>query len=128
MDWTGIDNRLREVDKTWAVAPISETLYEIMKGHPDLSFADLELRFRAIESHTFLVAMPVGNSVIPQPRGLKVRFLLKEKSGTGPPAKFWLWVCINGEEEVEDLLQHLGIPRTQNLANLVSCGVLVKPS
>ena len=111
-----IDRWLVRADKAFNVAEISMAMADMMGEDPALTFADFELRLRAIGSKTFLVARPG-----PPPQGLEIRFF------SGAPASHWLWVCLHGEDERNQLLAELGCTVATNLAALAYCGVLTKP-
>jgi hypothetical protein len=112
-----IDNRLTEADNTYNVGPIAQTLLDILKEEPTLTFADLEKRLRAIKSNTYLVALPA-----PPPAGLRCRMPVSRAS-----ADYWLWICLHGAKEMREGLFKIGRNEEDNLTALARCGILVKP-
>jgi hypothetical protein len=112
-----IDNRLAEADNSYDVGPIARTMVDILKEEPRLTFADLEKRLRAIESDTYLVALPA-----PPPAGLRCRMPVSRA-----PADYWLWICLHGAEEMREGLFKIGRNEEDNLAALAQCGILIKP-
>jgi len=108
-----IATSLRDADKSWNVMTIACTITDIMRAQPELTLLDIENVFRSIESKiTYLVAWPVEQ--MPQElRPIKL---------DGTPAKYGLWICINGHTEMLNQLSAFGLTIEQNRAALRDCG------
>ena len=111
-----IDRRLQEAD-TNNVATLSVAMIKMINEQPSLSFFDFELRLRELGSLSYLVAVPRQFL----PFGLNAVDHLDFTE-----AKFYLWVCLHGEEERDLLLKEYGLTAADNLTALTRCGVMAK--
>ena len=117
MDFTTFDRRLREADATRNLGYLSQTLVDMMRADPAVTFAVAEKRLREIGSNTYLVALPTRFAAAQ----LEVRHPV-----TGDAADHFLWVCMHGIDEAIQTYRTHGIPSTNaNLEALSTCGVLV---
>lgn len=108
-----IDDRLREADKSWNVMVIADVIVDIMREKPELTMLDIEDSFRRIGSKTtYLVAWP--EVLMPRTsRPLKL---------DGSPARYALWVCINGENDLVHTLARFGLTMEGNRSALRETG------
>lgn len=113
-----IDAILWAADKEWNMLAISQAILGCCKQDNGLTMAKFEERLRAIGSKTtYLVARPASTA----PKEAKVLHLI-----TLEPAEYWLWICVNGPDDMLRELQHTGMTIEQNKAALAVTGVLVK--
>ena len=109
---------IAHADKMWNVLALSLAFAEIQEKNPDFTYADAERCLREIGSKTtYLVALPADS----RPKNTRV---LKLTDLT--PANFHLWICLNGQQEMIDMLYKFEITIQQNLINLKETGVLIK--
>lgn len=108
-----VEDRLREVDKSWNVMTIAACMMQIMGEEPDLNMLDFENAFRNIGSKTtYLVAWPKSK----MPQGLFPVHL------DGAPADYGLWICVNGENDMLGTLLKFGLSYNDNINALRQCG------
>lgn len=124
-----IDRRIAEADKAWNVAALSIAFKNMLELDPSLTLATLERALRRIGSKTtYLLAVPAEDYPIPDnlPLGSIIRFV---RLPDEQPAKFGLWICLRGPDDIMHALASLEITGEQNLANLELCGwtVLIPP-
>lgn len=115
-EWPGIDEVLRRADSSFNAGTISEAILKLLQANPGLTLDKIEERFRAIGAKTHLTARPAKIA----PTDLCVFDIVKNK-----PAKFWLWICLHGEDEARDILAEDGTEVAGNSANLKETGFLV---
>lgn len=116
MDQHAIDQMLKAADATFSSFKFGETLMHLLQTNSDLTLDQIEVRLRAINAKTHLVARPSQMA----PSGLKVMSFQTNKA-----APFWLWICLHGKEEAAYLRVSLGLSEPDNLAALKTCGFLV---
>lgn len=86
----------------------------IMLKWPEITFADLERRYRALgdQVRTWLLAAPMhllpGDCV--------------SKTLDGVPQPYWVWICVNGGEEAVAQMAEFDIPPEDNIKRLEKCG------
>lgn len=98
-------------------AMITTAIVYIRRKNPKLgSLRYLEGRLRALHSSSYLLAVPARFA----PANVVPRML-----DTDRPAKYFLWISVNGEQEAEVHAEQFGIDREQNLDWLEETGVLM---
>lgn len=122
------DALAREVDRLCAdcdrpensnVGFVSERLFGLMKaGH---RLADVESELRRRDAPIFLVGRPFSGPATAQ-------FRLNNPSDTVDDGQLrhYLWIGINGREEVDRVLAEESISAAANLANLDTTGLLIR--
>lgn len=114
-------NQIGNFPGNWAMASqqIMHNLITHFKN-PNLDFAYFEQYFRAHNVPLFLVAnsQPIG-------AGLRVGYSKEMGELKGGPAKYHLWVGVNGQAEADALKASLGISDEENLLRLRETGFIV---
>lgn len=102
---------LLQADRTRNVGPITLAIMDALTEIPDASLLDIEQVFREWRCQTFLVAWPADKC---RPG------VAKHRDGT--PAKFALWICVNGEADMRAQVAKFGLTVDENRAALAECG------
>jgi hypothetical protein len=114
---TTLEDVCRAADKTWNAMAIAGAIMRIMQAQPKLSMLDFEDTFRKIGSErTFLVAWP--RRLVP--RGVMTMNLDRT------PAKYALWVCVNGEQDMLNQIAEFGLSVEENRKALRKTGFCVE--
>lgn len=96
------------------VAVISIAIIRILRGNPQFNLRYIESRLRHLQSATYLLAVPAKyapNNVTP-----------KRVPGR-QPAKYFLWICLNGAADAEAQSKQFGIDQDTNADRLEETGM-----
>jgi hypothetical protein len=110
-----VEDMLREADKSWNAMTIGRVIMTIMKHQPELTMLDIEDMFRSVGSKTtYLVAWPVD----------QMPATLRSINIDNTPAKYGLWVCLNGPDDLMGQLACFALTIEQNRTALRECGFI----
>ena len=107
---------LRFYDSYRDCAVMSQWIMEACTKHK-MALEDIEILLRTKECNSYLLGLPATSL----PSHQKARNLLK---GDGELVPYFLWICVNGEDESIQTLKLYGISKEQNLENLSQTGVI----
>jgi hypothetical protein len=99
------------------VALVGSTIARIMRQCTYVTLPYLEKRYRFFSSDTYLVAVPASTA----PKNMVPKLIQSREL-----AKYFVWICINGREEVENILGRFDLDYETNDERLSEAGFLFK--